>query len=212
MTGNEVHCGARADHTARKYFQSSHGICTSRGGRSELPSRFLFRVSSERKYDREYDDEYAGTDHSDYLPIVVATGLLRQKPPRSEQRSASDCHRPDYRFDHVDDERLEREREDGQRHTDRRTNRSERPVRLRLRRGPVIGVDAMAYDNLSDRKSRQYSVSQLDDGASAIYFEYVSGGDEAETDEYSAADPSAGNSSRVWSGEHAVDPISARAH
>ena len=70
----------------------------------------------------------------------------------------------------------------------------------------------MAYGNLSDRKSRHHSVSQLDDGASAIDFEYVSGDDEAETDEYSAADPSAGNSSRVWSGEHAVDPISARAH
>ena len=55
----------------------------------------------------------------------------------------------------------------------------------------------MAYDNLSDRKSRHHSVSQLDDGASAIYFEYVSGGDEAETDEHSAAEPSAGDSSRI---------------
>ena len=159
-------------------------------GRVELPARFPSRVSSEREYDREYDDEYAGTDHSNYLPVVVATGSLRQKPPRSEQRTAPDSHRPDYRFDHVDAGRLEREWEDGQRHTNCRTDRSARPARLRLRRVSVIVVDVMAYGNLSDRKSRHHSVSLLDDSASAIDFEYVSGDDEAQTDEYSAADPS----------------------
>ena len=70
----------------------------------------------------------------------------------------------------------------------------------------------MTYDNLSDRKSRHHGVSQFDNAASAIYFEYVSGGDEAETDEYSAADPSTGNSPRIRSGEHAVGLISARVH
>ena len=93
-----------------------------------------------------------------------------------------------------------------------RTDRSKRPARLRLRRGPVIGTDVMAYGNLSDRKSRHHSVSQLDDGASAIDFEYVSGDDETQTDEYSAADPSTGNGSRVRSGEHVVGPISAQIH
>ena len=191
-----------------EHFQSSHGLRTFGGSvRTAVP--IPVSGSSERKYDREYDDEYAGTDHSNYLPVVVATGLLRQKPPRSEQRTAPDSHRPDYRFDRIDAGRLEREREDGQRHTNCRTDRSARPARLRLRRGPVIGMDVMAYGNLSDRKSRHHSVPQLDDGASAIDFEYVSGDDETQTDEYSAADPSTDSSFRVRSGEHAVAPISA---
>ena len=46
------------------------------------------------------------------LALVVATGSLRQKPPGSKQGSAPDCHRPDYCFDHVNDERLKRERKD----------------------------------------------------------------------------------------------------
>ena len=70
----------------------------------------------------------------------------------------------------------------------------------------------MTYDDLSDRKSRHHSVSQSDDGASAIDVEYVSGDDEAETDEYSAADPSTGDGLRVRSGKRARIPISARAH
>ena len=97
----------------------------------------------------------------------------------------------------------------GPRRSRSRAGRAERSVRLRLRRVPVIAVDVMAYGNLSDRKSRHHSVSQLDDGASAIDFEHVSGDDEAKTDEYSTADPSTGNGSRVRSGEHAVDLISA---
>ena len=70
-------------------------------------------------------------------------------------------------------------------------------------------MDVMAYGNLSDRKSCHHSVSQLDDGASAIDFEYASGDDETQTDEYSATDPSTDSSFRVRSGEHAVAPISA---
>ena len=94
-----------------EHFQSSHGLRTFGGSvRTAVP--IPVSGSSERKYDREYDDEYAGTDHSNYLPVVVATGLLRQKPPRSKQRSAPDCHRPDCRFDHVGDERVKGERKD----------------------------------------------------------------------------------------------------
>ena len=37
-------------------------------------------------------------------------------------------------------------------------------------------MDAMAYDNFSDRKSRHHSVSQLDDGASAAHVLEVDGG------------------------------------
>ena len=181
-------------------------------GRFELPARFPFQVSSERKYNGEYDDEHAGTNHLNYLPVVVATGSLRQKPPRSEQRSASNCHRPDHRFDHVNDERLERKREYSQRHADRRTGRPERPARLRLRRVPIVGPDAMAYNDLSDRKPRHHSVSQFDDRAPAIDVKHVSGDDEAETDEHSAADSSTDSSLRVRSGEYAVAPISARVH
>ena len=109
-----------------EHFRSGHDFRAS-GGRFGLPSRFPLRISSERNCDCECDDEYAGTDRSKYL-LVVVTGSVRQKPSRSEQRSVSDCYRPDYRFGHTDNERLERERKDGQRHTDRRTDRSERPV------------------------------------------------------------------------------------
>ena len=70
-------------------------------------------------------------------------------------------------------------------------------------------MDATTYDNLSDRKSRHHSVPQLDDGGSAIDFEYVNGDDESKTDECSAADPSTDSSFRVRPGDHAVAPISA---
>ena len=59
----------------KEHFQVVTASARSKG-RFELPSRFPFRGSSERKYDREYDDEYAGTDHSNYLPVVVVLAIV----------------------------------------------------------------------------------------------------------------------------------------
>jgi len=94
----------------REHFQSSHGLYTS--GQSGRTALSIPGGSSKREYDREHDDEDAGTDHSSYLSIVSAIGSFRQEPPRSKQCSAPDYHRPDYRFNHVDYERLKRERKD----------------------------------------------------------------------------------------------------
>ena len=58
-----------------EHFQSSHGLRTFGGSvRTAVP--IPVSGSSERKYDREYDDECAGTDHSNYLPVVVVLAII----------------------------------------------------------------------------------------------------------------------------------------